>query len=150
MWSCQAPPPCTQHQVSAHLHTQPPDDGCDGVRASRRADEKEVREESEEERIWNLLKEQKLREERRQNEQKALERERRKLEKLDRERQIIKESFKTEMEKELEVSAQEMKDKSVCGDYALKKYMHITQKDQDLKKVDKVLMLWTSGLYVRV
>ncbi|XP_014394333.1 PREDICTED: oral-facial-digital syndrome 1 protein [Myotis brandtii] len=101
------------------------------------ADEKEVREESEEERIWNLLKEQKLREERRQNEQKALERERRKLEKLDRERQIIKESFKTEMEKELEVSAQEMKDKSVCGDYALKKYMHITQKDQDLKKVDK-------------
>ncbi|XP_059536591.1 centriole and centriolar satellite protein OFD1-like [Myotis daubentonii] len=107
------------------------------------ADEKEVREESEEERIWNLLKEHKLREERRQNEQKALERERRKLEKLHREKQIIEESFKTEMEKELEVSAQEMKDKSVCGEYALKKYMHITQKDQDLKKVDKVLMLWT-------
>lgn len=64
--------------------------------------------------------------------------------------QIIEESFKTEMEKELEVSAQEMKDKSVCGEYALKKYMHITQKDQDLKKVDKVLMLWASGLYVRV
>lgn len=60
---------------------------------------------------------------------------------------MIGKSFKTEMEKELEMSAQEMEDKSVCG---LKKYMHITQKDRDIKKVDKVLMLWTSGLCVRV
>lgn len=53
------------------------------------ADEKEVREESEEERIWNLLKEQNRREERRQNVQKALEREWRKPEKLGQERVII-------------------------------------------------------------
>lgn len=53
------------------------------------ADEKEVREESEEERIWNLLKEQNQREEKRQSEQKALEKERRELEKLDQERVIV-------------------------------------------------------------
>lgn len=52
-------------------------------------DEKEVNEESEEERIWNLLKEQKQREEKRQSEQKALEKERRELEKLDQERVMV-------------------------------------------------------------
>ncbi|XP_059535165.1 centriole and centriolar satellite protein OFD1 isoform X5 [Myotis daubentonii] len=102
------------------------------------ADEKEVREESEEERIWNLLKEQKKREEKRQSEQKALEKERRELEKLDQERQIIEESLKTEMDKELEESVQEeMKDKSACGENALEKYMKIIQEDQDPKTVDK-------------
>lgn len=63
---------------------------------------------------------------------------------------MIGKSFKTEMEKKLEMSAQEMEDKSVCGEYALKKYMHITKKDRVIKKVDKVLMLWTSGLCVGV
>ncbi|XP_023609493.1 oral-facial-digital syndrome 1 protein isoform X8 [Myotis lucifugus] len=102
------------------------------------ADEKEVREESEEERIWNMLKEQKQREEKRQSEQKALEKERRELEKLDQERRIIEESLKTEMEKELEESVQEeMKDKSACGENALEKYMKIIQEDQDPKTVDK-------------
>ncbi|XP_036162064.1 oral-facial-digital syndrome 1 protein isoform X4 [Myotis myotis] len=102
------------------------------------ADEKEVREESEEERIWNLLKEQKQREEKRQSEQKALEKERRELEKLDQERRIIEESLKTEMDKELEESVQEeMKDKSACGENALEKYMKIIQEDQDPKTVDK-------------
>ncbi|KAK1347053.1 hypothetical protein QTO34_000916 [Cnephaeus nilssonii] len=101
------------------------------------ADEKEVGEESEEERIWNLLKEEKQREEKRQSEQKALEKERRELEKLDQER-IIEESLKTEMEKELEESVEEeMKDKSACGENALEKYMKIIQEDQDSKKVDK-------------
>lgn len=59
---------------------------------------------------------------------------------------MIGKSFKTEMEKELEMSAQEMEDKSVCGEYALKKYTYITQNDRNIKKVGKVLMLWTSGL----
>lgn len=57
------------------------------------ADEKEVGEESEEERIWNLLKEEKQREEKRQSEQKALEKERRELEKLDQERVITRAQF---------------------------------------------------------
>nr|KAF6398610.1 hypothetical protein HJG59_013470 [Molossus molossus] len=52
-------------------------------------DEKEIGEESEEERIWNLLKE-KHREQRRQSEHEALERKRRDLEKLDQERSSIK------------------------------------------------------------
>ncbi|KAM7045671.1 centriole and centriolar satellite protein OFD1 isoform 1-T1 [Molossus nigricans] len=99
-------------------------------------DEKEIGEESEEERIWNLLKE-KHREERRQSEQEALERERRDLEKLDQERRIIEESLKTEMEKALEVSVQEMEDRSVCGENPLEKYMKIIQKNRDEKKADK-------------
>ncbi|XP_006759135.1 PREDICTED: oral-facial-digital syndrome 1 protein isoform X1 [Myotis davidii] len=101
-------------------------------------DEKEVREESEEERIWNLLKEQKQREDKRQSEQKALEKERRELEKLDEERRIIEESLKTEMDKELEESLQEeIEDESACGENALEKYMKIIQGDQDPKMVDK-------------
>ncbi|XP_016058429.1 PREDICTED: oral-facial-digital syndrome 1 protein isoform X2 [Miniopterus natalensis] len=99
------------------------------------ADEKEIGEESEEERIWNLLKEQKHREERRKSEQEASEREWRELEKLDQERRLIKESLKTEMEKE--VSVQEMEDKSVCGENPLEKYMKIIQEDRDLKMADK-------------
>ncbi|CAK6450660.1 unnamed protein product [Pipistrellus nathusii] len=101
------------------------------------ADEKEVGKQSEEERIWNLLKEEKQKEEKRQSEQKALEKERRELEKLDQERQLIGESLMTEMEKESEESVEEeIKDKSACGENALEKYMKIIQEDQDLKKVD--------------
>lgn len=51
------------------------------------------------------------------------------------------------MEKELEVSVQEMKEKSVCGENPLEKYMKIIQEDRDEKKADKVLMLWTGGLW---
>lgn len=57
------------------------------------ADEKEVGKQSEEERIWNLLKEEKQKEEKRQSEQKALEKERRELEKLDQERVITRVQF---------------------------------------------------------
>ncbi|XP_036136912.1 oral-facial-digital syndrome 1 protein-like isoform X3 [Molossus molossus] len=74
-------------------------------------DEKEIGEESEEERIWNLLKE-KHREQRRQSEHEALERKRRDLEKLDQERRIIEESLKTEMEKESESSIKSVREGS--------------------------------------
>lgn len=57
------------------------------------ADEKEVGEESEEERIWNLLKEENQREEKRQSEQTTLEKEQRELEKLDQERVITRAQF---------------------------------------------------------
>ncbi|XP_045438231.1 oral-facial-digital syndrome 1 protein isoform X2 [Pipistrellus kuhlii] len=100
------------------------------------ADEKEVGKQSEEERIWNLLKEEKLKEEKRQREQKALEKERRELEKLEQGRKLIEESLMAEMDKELEESEEEIKDKSACGENALEKYMKIIQEDQDPKKVD--------------
>lgn len=59
---------------------------------------------------------------------------------------MIEESLKIEMEKELEMSVEEMKDNSVCGENPLEKYMKIIQQDQDQETADKVLMLWTGLL----
>lgn len=42
------------------------------------------------------------------------------------------------MENELEISIQEMKDKSVCAENPLEKYMKIIQEDQDQETADKV------------
>uniref|UniRef100_A0A671FNK4 OFD1 centriole and centriolar satellite protein n=1 Tax=Rhinolophus ferrumequinum TaxID=59479 RepID=A0A671FNK4_RHIFE len=99
-------------------------------------DQKQI-EQREEESIWEQqVKEQRQKEERRQSEQEASERER-ELEKLDQERQIIEESLKIEMENELEISIQEMKDKSVCAENPLEKYMKIIQEDQDQETADK-------------
>uniref|UniRef100_A0A452S9D5 OFD1 centriole and centriolar satellite protein n=1 Tax=Ursus americanus TaxID=9643 RepID=A0A452S9D5_URSAM len=108
-------------------------------------DQKQMGEQKEEGEIWEEhMKERRQREERRQNErQEALERERRELEKLDQERRMIEESLKIEMEKELEMSVEEMKDNSVCGENPLEKYMKIIQQDQDQETADKVLMLFT-------
>ncbi|EFB16537.1 hypothetical protein PANDA_017276, partial [Ailuropoda melanoleuca] len=102
-------------------------------------DQKQMGEQKEEEKIWEEhLKERRQREERRQNEQQeALERERRELEKLDQERRMIEESLKIEMEKELEMSVEEMKGNSVCGETPLEKYMKIIQQDQDQETADK-------------
>lgn len=57
---------------------------------------------------------------------------------------MIEESLKIEMEKELEASIQEMKDKSACAENPLEKYMKIIQ--QAHETVDKVLKLWTHCL----
>uniref|UniRef100_A0A452S951 OFD1 centriole and centriolar satellite protein n=1 Tax=Ursus americanus TaxID=9643 RepID=A0A452S951_URSAM len=105
-------------------------------------DQKQMGEQKEEGEIWEEhMKERRQREERRQNErQEALERERRELEKLDQERRMIEESLKIEMEKELEMSVEEMKDNSVCGENPLEKYMKIIQQDQDQETADKVLI----------
>ncbi|XP_027970769.1 oral-facial-digital syndrome 1 protein isoform X2 [Eumetopias jubatus] len=102
-------------------------------------DQKQMGEQKEEEEIWEEhMKERRQREERRQNErQEALERERRDLEKLDQEQRMIEESLKIEMEKELEMSVEEMKDKSVCGENPLEKYMKIIQQNQDQEAADK-------------
>ncbi|XP_004410483.1 PREDICTED: oral-facial-digital syndrome 1 protein [Odobenus rosmarus divergens] len=102
-------------------------------------DQKQMAEQKEEEQIWEEhMKERRQREERRQNErQEALERERRELEKLDQEQRMIEESLKIEMEKELEMSVEEMKDKSVCGENPLEKYMKIIQQNQDQEAADK-------------
>ncbi|XP_014646598.1 PREDICTED: oral-facial-digital syndrome 1 protein isoform X4 [Ceratotherium simum simum] len=102
-------------------------------------DLKQIGEQNEEENIWEQrLKERRRREERRHSErQEALERERRELEKLDQERRMIEESLKVEMEKELEKSIQEMKEKSAYGENTLEKYMKIIQQDQDQEMADK-------------
>ncbi|KAF3815733.1 hypothetical protein GH733_016261 [Mirounga leonina] len=112
-------------------------------------DQKQMGEQKEEEKIWEEhMKDRRQREERRQNErQEALERERRELEKLDQERRMIEESLKIEMEKELEMSVEETKGKSVCGENPLEKYMKIIQRDQDQETADKVLMLWPGLLW---
>ncbi|XP_059944252.1 centriole and centriolar satellite protein OFD1-like isoform X2 [Mesoplodon densirostris] len=72
--------------------------------------------------------------------QEALERERQEVEKLYQERRPTEESLKMEMEKELEMSIQEMKDKSksVCSENPLEKYMKILQQGQDQDTTDKV------------
>ncbi|XP_060248276.1 centriole and centriolar satellite protein OFD1-like [Meriones unguiculatus] len=95
--------------------------------------------EQKEQQLWEChLEEQSQREEQKQNEwQETLERERRELEKLEQERRIIKESLKIEMEEELEKSAQEQKDKSACGENPLEKYMKIIQQRQEHSSVDK-------------
>ncbi|XP_029786864.1 oral-facial-digital syndrome 1 protein-like, partial [Suricata suricatta] len=102
-------------------------------------DHKEMGEQTEEEKTgeWHMT-EQKQREERRQIElQEALERERRELQKPEQERRMTEESLTTEMEKELEMSVEEMKDQSVCGENPLEKYMKILQQNQDQEPSDK-------------
>uniref|UniRef100_A0A8C0JNV5 OFD1 centriole and centriolar satellite protein n=1 Tax=Canis lupus dingo TaxID=286419 RepID=A0A8C0JNV5_CANLU len=102
-------------------------------------DQKQMGEPKEEEKIWEgHMRERKEREERRQNEwQEALERERKELEKLDQERRMIEESLKIEMEKELELSVEEMKEKAVGDENLLEKYMKIIQQNQDQEMADK-------------
>ncbi|XP_039089816.1 oral-facial-digital syndrome 1 protein isoform X2 [Hyaena hyaena] len=102
-------------------------------------DQKQMGEQTEEEKMWEQhMTEQKQREEIRQNElQEALERERRELEKLDQERRMIEESLKNEMEKELEMSVEEVKDQYACGENPLEKYMKILQQNQDQESADK-------------
>ncbi|XP_037013362.2 centriole and centriolar satellite protein OFD1 isoform X2 [Artibeus jamaicensis] len=94
-------------------------------------------EDSEEEKIWQLVEEQEQREERSQSLRGASQRERRELEKLNQQRWMIEESLKIEMEKDLEVSVQEMKDKPACDESPFEKYMKIIQDNQDQKKDDK-------------
>ncbi|XP_071069777.1 centriole and centriolar satellite protein OFD1-like isoform X1 [Dasypus novemcinctus] len=102
-------------------------------------DQKPSGEQGEEDKLWEQhLKERRQKEERQRCErQEALERERRELEKLDQERQMIEESLKIEMEKELEMSAQEMKDKSACGENPLEKYMQLIQQGRTEDGADK-------------
>ncbi|XP_045711979.1 oral-facial-digital syndrome 1 protein isoform X2 [Phyllostomus hastatus] len=100
-------------------------------------DQAQTGEDSEEEKIWQLVKEQEQREERSHSLQEVLQRERRELEKLNQQRRMIEESLKIEMEKELEVSIQDMKDTPVCAESPFEKYMKIIQENQDQKKDDK-------------
>ncbi|XP_063660852.1 centriole and centriolar satellite protein OFD1 isoform X5 [Pan troglodytes] len=107
-------------------------------------DQKQIEEQKEEEKIREQqVKERRQREERRQsNLQEVLERERRELEKLYQER-MIEESLKIkikkelEMENELEMSNQEIKDKSAHSENPLEKYMKIIQQEQDQESADK-------------
>ncbi|XP_032736063.1 oral-facial-digital syndrome 1 protein isoform X3 [Lontra canadensis] len=100
-------------------------------------DQKQMGEQKEEEKMWEEhMRERRQREERRQSErQEALERERRELEKLDQERRMIEESLEIEMEKE--ISVEEMKGQSVCGENPLEKYMKIIQQEQDQETAEK-------------
>ncbi|XP_016041222.2 centriole and centriolar satellite protein OFD1 isoform X1 [Erinaceus europaeus] len=94
------------------------------------------------EKMWEQqAKEQKQREERRQNErQETLERERRELERLDQERKMIEESLKIEMEKELEMSTQDVKAEPAGGGNPLEKYMKIIEQDNQVQEAaDKIL-----------
>ncbi|XP_045685913.1 oral-facial-digital syndrome 1 protein-like [Phyllostomus hastatus] len=100
-------------------------------------DQKQIGGDSEEEKIWQPMKEQEQREERSQSLQEALQREQRELEKLSQPRRMIEESLKIEMEKELEVSIQKMKDRSVCGENPFEKYMKIIHENQEPQKDDK-------------
>uniref|UniRef100_A0A2K6U9B4 OFD1 centriole and centriolar satellite protein n=1 Tax=Saimiri boliviensis boliviensis TaxID=39432 RepID=A0A2K6U9B4_SAIBB len=101
-------------------------------------DQKQI-DEKEEEKIWEQqVKERRQREERRQsNLQEILERGRRELEKLDQERRVTEESVKIEMENELEMSNQEMKDKPAHSENPLEKYMKIIQQEKDQELADK-------------
>ncbi|XP_034505456.1 oral-facial-digital syndrome 1 protein isoform X2 [Ailuropoda melanoleuca] len=132
-----APRPVSYHYPKQRACQADP--GRDGAHEGEGVDQKQMGEQKEEEKIWEEhLKERRQREERRQNEQQeALERERRELEKLDQERRMIEESLKIEMEKELEMSVEEMKGNSVCGETPLEKYMKIIQQDQDQETADK-------------
>uniref|UniRef100_A0A2K5C0J0 OFD1 centriole and centriolar satellite protein n=1 Tax=Aotus nancymaae TaxID=37293 RepID=A0A2K5C0J0_AOTNA len=101
-------------------------------------DQKQIDEKEEEKIREQQVKERRQREERRQsNLQEILERERRELEKLDQERRRIEESVKIEMENELEMSNQEMKDKSAHSENPLEKYMKIIQQEKDQELADK-------------
>lgn len=101
-------------------------------------DQKQIEQREEESVREQQGKEERQKEERRQSEQEALEKERRELEKLDQERHI-EESLKIEMQKQLEISIQETKDKSVCAENPLEKYMKIIKKDQDQEMADKIV-----------
>ncbi|KAM6151470.1 LOW QUALITY PROTEIN: centriole and centriolar satellite protein OFD1-like [Rhynchocyon petersi] len=84
------------------------------------------------------VKESRQKEERRQTKyQEALEKKQREQQKLDQERRITEESLKIEMEKELETSVQELKDKSSRGENPLEKYMKILQDRRDQELTDK-------------
>ncbi|KAM6143731.1 centriole and centriolar satellite protein OFD1 [Erethizon dorsatum] len=103
------------------------------------ADQKQSGEHKEEENMWEQhVKEQKQKEEQRQSDlREVLERERRELEKLDQERRMIEESLKIEMEKELETSVEEMKEKSAAGENPLEKYMKVIQQRREQQAADK-------------
>ncbi|XP_036914027.1 oral-facial-digital syndrome 1 protein-like [Sturnira hondurensis] len=103
-------------------------------------DQKQTGEDSKEEKLWHLVKEQEQREEKSLSLQEALQREQRELEKLNQPRRMIEESLKIEIEKELGVSIQEVKDRSVCGENPFEKYMKIIQENQNQKKDDKSSM----------
>ncbi|OBS71453.1 hypothetical protein A6R68_00030 [Neotoma lepida] len=96
-------------------------------------------EQKEGQQLWELhVNEQRQREEQRQNEQQGtLEKERRELEKLEQERRMIEESLKIEIEEELEKSVQEQKDKSAHGENPLEKYLKIIQQRQEQSNADK-------------
>ncbi|EHA97690.1 Oral-facial-digital syndrome 1 protein-like protein, partial [Heterocephalus glaber] len=101
----------------------------------------------EEENTWEQhVKEQRQKEEQRQSDlREALERERRELEKLDQERRMTEESLKIEMEKELEMSVQEMKEKSATSENLLEKYMKIIQQKKEQQTADKVRVETPTG-----
>ncbi|XP_021104782.1 oral-facial-digital syndrome 1 protein isoform X2 [Heterocephalus glaber] len=103
------------------------------------AEQKQSGEYKEEENTWEQhVKEQRQKEEQRQSDlREALERERRELEKLDQERRMTEESLKIEMEKELEMSVQEMKEKSATSENLLEKYMKIIQQKKEQQTADK-------------
>lgn len=103
------------------------------------SDQKQSGEHKKEENKWEqLVKEQRQKEEHRQSDLgETLEKERRELEKLDQERRIIEESLKIEMEKELAMSVQEMKEKSATSENPLDKYMKIIQQKKDQQDADK-------------
>ncbi|XP_037018204.2 centriole and centriolar satellite protein OFD1-like [Artibeus jamaicensis] len=103
-------------------------------------DQTQIGEDSKEEKLWQLVKEQEQREERSPSLQDAVQREQRELEKLNQPRRMIEESLKIEIEKELGGSIQEMKDRSVCGENPLEKYMKIIKENQDQKKDHKSSM----------
>ncbi|XP_078220389.1 centriole and centriolar satellite protein OFD1 isoform X7 [Callithrix jacchus] len=101
-------------------------------------DQKQIDEKEEEKIREQQVKERRQREERSQsNLQEILERERRELEKLDQERRMPDKSVKIEMENELEMSNQEMKDKSAHSENPLEKYMKIIQQEKDQELADK-------------
>ncbi|XP_010612251.1 oral-facial-digital syndrome 1 protein isoform X2 [Fukomys damarensis] len=103
------------------------------------ADQKQSGEHKKEENKWEQhVKEQRQKEEHRRSDlRETLEKERRELEKLDQERRIIEESLKIEMEKELEMSVQEMKEKSATSENPLDKYMKIIQQKKEQQDADK-------------
>ncbi|ELV09181.1 Oral-facial-digital syndrome 1 protein [Tupaia chinensis] len=100
--------------------------------------EEHIGEPKKEDKVWEQqVKEHRQRERQQSDQQEALERERRELEKLDQERRMIEESLKIEMEKELEKSMQESKDKSAHSQNPLEKYMKIIQQRQEQELPDQ-------------
>ncbi|XP_062039605.1 LOW QUALITY PROTEIN: centriole and centriolar satellite protein OFD1 [Lepus europaeus] len=82
--------------------------------------------------------EQGRREERRRGDPKdAVERERRELERLDRQRRMIEESLNIKTEKELETSGADAEDRAVRGDGPLEKYMRLLQRGRERRSRDQ-------------
>ncbi|XP_023575297.1 oral-facial-digital syndrome 1 protein [Octodon degus] len=106
---------------------------------SQSADQKQSREHEEEENTWEQhVTEQKQKEEQRLSDLKeTLGREQRELEKLDQERRLIEESLKIEMEKELERTTEEMKEKSAASENPLEKYMKLIQQRREQQAMDQ-------------